>query len=707
MPREYPIEQTRNIGIIAHIDAGKTTVTEGILYNTGMIHKIGAVHEGETVTDWMEQERERGITITAAAVTCYWIPKFNQLAGAVKHKINIIDTPGHVDFTVEVERSLRVLDGAVVVFDGKMGVEPQSETVWRQADKYHVPRMCFINKINQTGGDFYKSLDSIHKRLSPNAFPIQIPIGFEKDISGFVNLVQMKAYTYKDFTDKEFTVGEIPADLKAKAENYRHKLLEKVVESDDVLMEKYLGGTALTEQELLSAIRKAVQGGQFFPVLGGDGRGIIVQSILDAVVNLLPSPIDRGAVKGHNPKTGEAIERKPSDEEPFSALAFKIATDPFVGRLAFFRVYSGKLSTGSYVLNSRSGNKERVGRVVLMRADEREELKEVYAGDICALVGPKDTYTGDTLCDVDQPIQLETIKFSDPVISMAIEPKTKADQEKMGIALSKLAEEDPTFRVRSDEETQQTIIAGMGELHLEIIVDRMKREFKVETNVGKPEVAYKETIKKVAEAESKYIRQSGGRGQYGHVYLRVEPLERGKGYEFKDEIVGGAIPKEYIKPIDKGIQESAANGVIAGYPLVDFAAAAFDGSYHEVDSSEMAFKIAASKGLQDAVKRANPILIEPVMKVEVITPESNMGDVIGDLNAKRAQINEMTDRLHLKVIDAMVPLAEMFGYATSLRSMTQGQASYTMEFDHYAEVPRNIAEKIIESRQGINVRKGM
>ena len=707
MPREYPIEVVRNIGIIAHIDAGKTTVTEGILYNTGVTHNIGAVHEGETVTDWMEQERERGITITAAAVTCYWVPQLNKLAGDVKHKINIIDTPGHVDFTVEVERSLRVLDGAVVVFDGKMGVEPQSETVWRQADKYDVPRMCFINKINQTGGDFYKSLDSIHKRLNPNAFPIQIPIGFEKEINGFVDLVQMKAYTYKDFTDKEFAVSEIPADMVDKAKKYRHELMEKVVESDDVLMEKYLGGTELTEQELLSAIRKAVQGGKFYPVLGGDGRGIIVRSLLDAVVNFLPSPADRGAVKGHNIKTGEPIEIQPRDDQPFSALAFKIATDPFVGRLAFFRVYSGTLQTGSYILNARSGNKERVGRVVLMRADEREELKEVFAGDIAALVGPKDTYTGDTLCDVDKPIQLENIKFSDPVISMAIEPKTKADQEKMGIALSKLAEEDPTFRVRSDEETQQTIIAGMGELHLEIIVDRMKREFKVEANVGKPEVAYKETIKKTAEAESKYIRQSGGRGQYGHVYLRVEPLERGKGYEFKDEIVGGAIPKEYIKPIDKGIQESAANGVIAGYPLVDFAAAAFDGSYHEVDSSEMAFKIAASKGLQDAVKKADPIIIEPVMKVEVITPETNMGDVIGDLNSKRAQINEMTDRMHLKVIDAFVPLAEMFGYATSLRSMTQGQASYTMEFDHYAEVPRNVAATIIESRQGINVRKGM
>jgi len=707
MPREYPIEVTRNIGIIAHIDAGKTTVTEGVLFNTGMIHKIGAVHEGETTTDWMEQERERGITITAAAVTCYWQPKFIKLAGDVKHKINIIDTPGHVDFTVEVERSLRVLDGAVTVFDGKMGVEPQSETVWRQADKYNVPRICFINKINQTGGDFYKSLDSILKRLSPNAFPIVLPIGFEKEICGVVDLINMKSYTYKDFTDKEFTVGEVPADMLEKCKEYRNRLLEKVVESDDALMEKYLAGHELTEQEFLMAIRKSVQSGKFFPVMGGDGRGIIVQTLLDAVVNFLPNPTDRGVTHAVDIKTGEPIERKPSDDEPFTALAFKIATDPFVGRLCFFRVYAGHLEAGSYVLNARTGDKERVGRIVRMRADERDEVKEVFAGDICALVGPKNTFTGDTLCDVDKPAMLERIKFAEPVISMSIEPKTKADQEKMGIALSKLGEEDPTFRIRGDEETQQTIISGMGELHLEIIVDRMKREFKVEANVGKPEVAYKETIKATAEAESKYIRQSGGKGQYGHVYLRIEPLERGKGYEFVDEIVGGAIPKEFIKPVDKGVQESAANGVIAGYPLVDFRIALYDGSYHEVDSSEMAFKIAASKGLQEVVKRASPIILEPIMKVEVITPETNMGDVIGDLNSKRAQINEMTDRLHLKVIDSFVPLSEMFGYATALRSMTQGQASYTMEFDHYAEVPRNVAEKIIESRAGINVRKGM
>ncbi len=708
MPREYPIEATRNIGIIAHIDAGKTTTTEGILYNTGMIHTIGAVHEGETVTDWMEQERERGITITSAAVTCYWKPQYIKMAdeNVDQYKINIIDTPGHVDFTVEVERSLRVLDGAITVFDGKMGVEPQSETVWRQADKYGVPRACFINKINQTGGDFYKSLDSIHNRLTKNAFPVQLPIGFEKDIVGVVDLVTMKSYTYKDYTDKEFTIGEVPADMKEKAEKYRHELIEKVVEFDDELMEKYLGGTELTEDELLQAIRKATRSGEFYPVFGGDGRGIIVRTLLDAVANFLPSPLDKGPVKGHNPKTGEELERKPSDDEPFTALAFKIATDPFVGRLAFFRVYSGTLEAGSYVLNARSGNKERVGRIVRMRADQRDEVKQVFAGDICALVGPKDTITADTLCAENAPIELEKIKFAEPVISMAIEPKTKADQEKMGIAMQKLAEEDPTFKVSSDNETQETIIAGMGELHLEILVDRMKREFKVEANVGKPQVAYKESFKKQAEAEHKFIRQSGGRGQYGHVYLRVEPLEAGKGYEFVDAIVGGVIPKEYIKPIDKGIQESAANGVIAGYPLVDFKATVYDGSYHEVDSSEMAFKIAASKALQEAVRKADPILLEPVMKVVVTTPEANMGDVIGDLNSKRAKVQDMEDITGRKVVTAFVPLAEMFGYATQLRSMTQGQASSIMEFDHYEEVPKNVAAGIIEARAGMNVRKG-
>lgn len=704
MPRELAIELTRNIGIIAHIDAGKTTVTEGILYNTGITHKIGAVHEGETVTDWMEQERERGITITAAAVTCYWKPKFIKLGVGDKFKINIIDTPGHVDFTVEVERSLRVLDGAVVVFDGKMGVEPQSETVWRQADKYQVPRMCFINKINQTGGDFYKSLDAIHKRLSPNAFPIQIPIGFEKDICGAVDLVTRKAYTYKEYSDKEFTVGEVPADLKDKVEEWRQKLLEHVVESDDALMEKYLAGEELTEQEFLGAIRKATQSGKFYPVLGGDGRGIIVQTLLDAVTNFLPSPIDKGAVRGTNPKTGEELVRNPSDTEPFTALAFKIATDPFVGKLAFFRVYSGKLEAGSYILNTRSGNKERVGRIVRMQSDERQDVKEVFAGDIAALVGPKDTFTGDTLCNVEDPILLESIKFPEPVISVAIEPKTKADQEKMGLALQKLAEEDPTFRIKTDEEVQQTLISGMGELHLEIIVDRMKREFKVEANVGKPQVAYKETIKGKSEAEGKYIRQTGGKGQYGHVYIRIEPQDDPtKGNEFINEIVGGVVPKEYIKPVQKGIEEAEDRGVIAGFPVLNVKSTLYDGSYHEVDSSEIAFKIAASMAFQDAVKKANPIILEPIMKVEVITPESSLGDVIGDLNAKRGNILEMTDRGNLKVIDAEVPLAEMFGYATQIRSMSQGQASYTMEFLKYQEVPRNVAEKIIGESGKIRV----
>ena len=704
MPRELPIAQTRNIGIIAHIDAGKTTVTEAILYNTGLIHKIGAVHEGETVTDWMEQERERGITITAAAVTSFWTPKLSAIDPGKKYKINIIDTPGHVDFTVEVERSLRVLDGAVVVFDGKMGVEPQSETVWRQADKYKVPRMCFINKINQTGGDFFKSLDSIHKRLSEDAFPIQLPIGFEKDIRGFIDLVQMKAFAYKDFSDKDLVAEEIPPDMKAKAEEYRKRLLEKVVESDDALLEKYLAGKDITQDEFLRAVRAATQTGKFYPVLGGDGRGVIVQTILDAVCNYLPSPTDKGEVRGVDPKTDAELTRKPEDSEPFAALAFKIATDPFVGKLCFFRVYSGTLQAGSYVLNARSRNKERVGRIVRMHANERQEVKEVYSGDIAALVGPKDTFTGDTLCSEDKPIILENIVFPEPVISQAIEPKTKADQEKMGIALQKLGEEDPTFHIKGDEETGQTIISGMGELHLEIIVDRMKREFKVEANVGAPQVAYKEAFKKTVEVEGKYIRQTGGRGQYGHVWLRLEPQERGKGREFLDEVVGGVIPREYIPAVGKGIMEAADNGVIAGFPVVDFKVALYDGSFHEVDSSEIAFKIAASKAFQDGVRRGDPMLLEPVMKVEVITPEEYMGDVMGDISSKRGQIKQMSDRARNKVIDADVPLGEVFGYATALRSMSQGQASYTMEFSHYAEVPKHTAEKIIG--EGAKIRVG-
>jgi len=692
---------TRNIGIIAHIDAGKTTTTESILFYTGKIHKIGEVHEGNTTMDWMEQERERGITITAAATTSFWSKTMQNGAKAEdSHRINIIDTPGHVDFTVEVERSLRVLDGAIVVFDGKMGVEPQSETVWRQADKYSVPRMCFINKINQTGGDFYKSLDAIHKRLSPNAYPIQLPIGFEKDINGVVDLVKMKAYTYTEHKDAKFVESEVPADMAEKVKEYRHKLMEKVVESDDVLMEKYLAGNELTEEEFHTAIRKATLSGGFYPVTGGDGRGLIVTKLLDAVINYLPSPLEKPPVKATVTKTGEVLMITPNDSDKFVGLAFKIATDPFVGKLAFFRVYTGVLQTGSYILNTRSGNKERVGRLVRLHADSREEVKEVYAGDIAALVGPKDTFTGDTLADVDRPLVLERIKFPEPVISVAIEPKTKADQEKMGVALQKLAEEDPTFRVKSDEEVNQTLIAGMGELHLEILVDRMKREFKVEANVGRPQVAYRETIKGKSEAEVKYIRQTGGRGQYGHVVITVEPNEAGKGFEFVNEVVGGAIPREYIPAVEKGIREATERGVIAGFPLIDAKVTLTDGSYHEVDSSEIAFKIAGSQAFQEGVRRAQPILLEPIMKVEVTTPESSLGDVIGDLNSKRGKINEMTDRGNLKIVDAEVPLAEMFGYATQIRSMSQGQASYSMEFHHYEEVPRNVAEKIIGESSG-------
>ncbi|PIR96914.1 MAG: elongation factor G [Candidatus Doudnabacteria bacterium CG10_big_fil_rev_8_21_14_0_10_41_10] len=687
MPREYSLEKTRNIGIIAHIDAGKTTTTEAILYTTGRIHKIGSVHEGDTQMDWMEQERERGITITSAATTCFW----------KDHRINIIDTPGHVDFTVEVERSLRVLDGAITVFDGKMGVEPQSETVWHQATKYNVPRMCFINKINQTGGDFYKSLESIHKRLSKNALPVQLPIGHEKDINGVVDLVKMKAYTYTDFKDKKLIEGEIPADMKEIVQEYRDKLIEKVVEADDSLMEKYLAGEGLTKEELVEGIRKSTLTADFFPVFGGDGRGVIVQTLLDAVTTYLPAPTDLPPVKANNAEDGSEMLLKPTDEGPLAAIAFKIATDPFVGKLAFFRVYSGVFKTGSYVLNTRNNKKERVGRIVRLHADKREEVKEVYAGEIAALVGPKDTITGDTLCDEDAPLILEKIIFPEPVISIAIEPKTKADQEKMGIALNKLAEEDPTFKIRGDEETGQTIISGMGELHLEILVDRMKREFKVEATTGAPQVAYKETLTQKIEVENKYIRQSGGRGQYGHVYLRLEPQDdKEKGNEFINEVVGGTIPKEYIPAVQKGVLETAQSGVLAGYPVVDVKVTLYDGSFHEVDSSEIAFKIAASKAFADGIRRGGPVLLEPIMKLEVIMPEEFMGTVTGDLNSKRARIESMEDQNGRKVVDAKVPLAEMFGYSTQVRSMTQGQAIFTMEFDHYEKVPKNVQEKIVE-----------
>ena len=696
MARDYPIEKIRNIGFIAHIDAGKTTVTEGILYLTGKTHKIGSIDEGDTQMDWMEQERERGITITAAATTCFWKPK--QYLGE-SHRINIIDTPGHIDFTVEVQRSLRVLDSAVVIFDGKMGVEPQSETVWHQADKFNMPRMCFINKINQIGGDFYKSLDSIRERLSPEAYPIQIPIGFEKDTCGIVDLVKMKSYTYKDYHDKDLMEGEIPADLKEKAEKYRHELLEKVVRVDDVLIEKYLEGKEITKEEFVKAIRDCTLKGNFFPVMAGDGRGVIVETLLDAIINYLPSPIDLPPTEGIHPKTEEKIIRKPFDDEPFSALAFKVASDPYVGSLTYFRVYSGKLSAGSYVLNTGPGQKERIGRILRMHANHREEAKEIYAGEIGAAVGLKNTTTGDTLCDPDNPVILERITFPEPVIYISIEPKTKADQEKMSLALRRLTEEDPTFKLRTDEETGQTIISGMGELHLEIIVDRMKREFSVGANVGRPQVAYKETILGTAEAEGKYIRQTGGRGQYGHVWLRVEPMERGKGFEFINAIKGGIIPSEFIPAVQKGIKEAMAKGILAGYPVVDIKTTLYDGSYHEVDSSEAAFKIAGSMAVQGAAKRAKLVLLEPIMKVEVIVPEQFLGDVTGDLNSKRAKIEKMDDRGSVKILDAKVPLAEMFGYATRIRSMTQGRGSFTMEFDHYAKVPDNIAQEIIEGKR--------
>jgi len=687
MPREYSLEKTRNIGIIAHIDAGKTTVSERILFYTGKKHKIGEVHEGEATMDWMAQERERGITITAAATTCFW----------KDHRINLIDTPGHIDFTAEVKRSLRVLDGAVVVFDGVAGVEPQSETNWRYADEYGVPRLCFVNKLDRTGADFYKDLASIHDRLTKRAHPIQLPIGAEDTFIGIIDLFDKKARVYLDDLGTKFEDREVPEELKNKVEEYRHKLIEAIVENDEELMHQYLSGHEPPAADLKRVLRQATISGAIVPVLCGSAlKNKGVQFMLDAVIDYLPSPLDvppLEAMDADHPD--KAILIKPDDTEPFTALAFKVVSDPFVGKLAFFRVYSGTLAAGSYILNTVTGNKERLGRIVRLHANNREDVDMVYAGEIAAAVGLKDTFTGHTICDPNRPVILESIVFPEPVISVAIEPKTKADQEKMGIALQKLAEEDPTFRVRSDEETAQTLIAGMGELHLDIIIDRMKREFKVEANVGKPQVAYKETIKKTAEAEGKYIRQSGGRGQYGHCWLRVSPRAAGTGFEFEDEVKGGVIPKEYIPAIKKGVQEALDRGVIAGYPVIDIEVAVYDGTYHEVDSSEAAFKIAGSIALQDAVKRANPVILEPVMKIEVITPEQFMGDVIGDLNAKRGQIQEMRDRAGVKVIDAAVPLAEMFGYATGLRSMSQGRASYNMEFSHYAEVPRNVAETII------------
>ena len=701
MPRAYPIEKNRDIGIIAHIDAGKTTVSERILFYTGISHRIGEVHTGDTIMDWMEQERERGITITAAATTCHWIPRpYAKEDTLNEYRINIIDTPGHVDFTVEVERSLRVLDGGVVVFDGVAGVEPQSETVWHQADKYKVPRICFINKLDRMGASFEKSLQSILDRLTPNAIAIQMPIGSEGSFEGVVDIFEKKAFRFSGENGEKVEEGEIPDEMREKVEEARGKLVEKVAEQDDTLIEKYLAGEEISVEELRRGLRKATIENTLVPVLCGSAlKNKGVQLLLDAVAHYLPSPVDLPPVKGEDPKTSQELIREASDDEKFAALAFKIATDPFIGQLVYFRVYSGTLDKGSYVLNSTTGEKERLSRIVRMHANHREEVDSVYAGEIGAAVGLKHTTTGDTLCEPEHPILLEKIIFPEPVISIRIEPKTKADQQKMGLALHRLAEEDPTFRIHSDQETGDTIISGMGELHLEIIVDRMLREFKVGASVGQPQVAYRETIKQSAEAEGKYIRQSGGRGQYGHVWVRVEPLERGTGFEFVDAIKGGIIPKEFISAVQKGIHEAMDKGVLAGYRLIDLRATLYDGSYHEVDSSEAAFKIAGSIALQAAAKNAILVLLEPLMKVEVIVPENFLGDITGDLSARRASIEEMGERGTMKTVAARAPLAQMFGYATQLRSLTEGRGSYTMEFSHYAEVPANVAQEIIEGKR--------
>lgn len=690
MPREYSLKDTRNFGIIAHIDAGKTTVSERILFYTGKKHKIGEVHEGEATMDWMAQEQERGITITAAATTCYW-------KGS---RMNLIDTPGHIDFTIEVQRSLRVLDGAVTVFDGVAGVESQSETVWRQADKHNVPRICFINKLDRMGANFYNDVKSIHDRLTKNAHPIQLPIGAEEHFIGIIDLVRMKAEMYSDEMGQNIAEVEIPADMLEKAKEYRAKMIEAIAETDETMMNRYLAGEEFTVEEIKAAIRRATIANQINPILCGSAlKNKGVQFLLDAIVEYLPCPLDIPPTKATEVEDMDvSLAITPQDSEPFAALAFKVMADPFVGKLIFFRVYSGMLAAGSYVINARTGEKERIGRIVRMHANDREEVSEVFSGDIAAAVGLKGTLTGDTLYDEKRPLKLESIVIPDPVISLAVEPKTKADQEKMGVALQKLGEEDPSFRVRTDEETLQTIISGMGELHLEIIVDRMKREYKVEATVGKPQVAYREALKGTAEGEGKYIRQSGGRGQYGHCVITVEPNERGKGYEFVDAIKGGVIPREFIQPINKGIQEAMQRGVLAGYPMLDVKITLTDGSYHDVDSSEAAFKVAGSLAFQDGCHKGGVVILEPVMKIEVVTPESFMGDVIGDLNAKRGQIEDVADRSGVKVIRALVPLAEMFGYTTSLRSMTQGRASSTMEFGQYEEVPNNISKIIVEGR---------
>ena len=689
MPRDVSLEKTRNIGIMAHIDAGKTTTTERILYYTGVNYKLGETHDGSATMDWMEQEQERGITITSAATTAYW----------KGHRINIIDTPGHVDFTVEVERSLRVLDGSVTVFCAKGGVEPQSETVWRQADKYHVPRMAFVNKMDIMGADFYNVVRMMRDRLKCNAVPIQLPIGVEDTFKGIIDLVEMKAYVYYDDLGKDIRVEDIPADMQDKAEEYHHELLEHVAEQDEELLMKYLDGEELTIEEIKSCIRKSTIANHMVPVCCGSSyRNKGVQKLLDAVVDYMPAPTDVPDIKGVNPDTEEEETRPSSDDAPFAALAFKIMTDPYVGKLCFFRVYSGTVDAGTSVYNSVKKNNERMGRILQMHANHRKDIETCYAGDIAGAVGLKNTTTGDPLCDAKHPIILESMEFPEPVIRVAIEPKTKVGQEKMGLGLAKLAEEDPTFRTYTDEETGQTIIAGMGELHLEIIVDRLLREFKVEANVGKPQVAYKETVRKMADVDHKYARQSGGKGQYGHVKIRLEPNESGKGYEFRNEVVGGAIPKEYIPAVDAGIRGAMASGVLAGYPVVDCIVTLYDGSYHEVDSSEMAFKIAGSMAFKEAMRKADPVILEPIMKVCVIVPEEYMGDVIGDLNSRRGQIRGFEDRPGAKQIDAFVPLSEMFGYATDLRSKTQGRGQYTMEPSHYIELPKNIAEKLVTSR---------
>ena len=689
MPRQFGLDVTRNIGIMAHIDAGKTTTTERILFYTGKTHKLGETHEGAATMDWMVQEQERGITITSAATTCTW----------KGHRINIIDTPGHVDFTVEVERSLRVLDGAVATFCAKGGVEPQSETVWRQADKYKVPRIAYVNKMDINGANFDNAVKMMRERLGTNAIRIQMPIGKEDSFKGIVDLVNMNAEIYKDDLGTQFEKTDIPADMLEDAKKYRAELVEAVAEQDDELMEKYFEEGDLSVEDIKKGLRKATISMAVTPVLCGSSyRNKGVQFLLDAIIDYLPSPLDVDHVKGINPETGEEEERKTSDDEPFAGLAFKIAADPFVGKLAFFRAYSGVLEAGSYVYNSTKQKKERIGRLLQMHANHREEIPMIYSGDICAIVGLKETTTGDTLCDEKHPIVLEQMEFPEPVIKVAIEPKTKAGQEKMTMALVKLAEEDPTFKTYTDNETGQTIIAGMGELHLEIIVDRLLREFKVEANVGKPQVAYRETFRKAVDAEGKYVRQSGGKGQYGHCKLRLEPLEPGSGYEFVDETVGGSIPKEYIPAIDKGIQEAAKNGFLAGYEVVDFRAVVYDGSYHEVDSSEMAFKIAGSMGFKEGLKKANPVLLEPIMKVEIVTPEDYFGELMGNVSSRRGTITGTEDRNGAKVIDAQIPLSEMFGYATDLRSRTQGRGQFTMQFSHYSEVPRSLSEKIIGER---------